>query len=56
MGEIRRIRKGSVKLNEEDRLKIGELLLKAGYTVKIDYQPIPGSTKNQKEHVIVFEE
>lgn len=59
MGEIRNIRKGSAKWNEEDRLEIGKLLLKAGYTVKIDYRVVPGEegkTKPKKEHVVVFEE
>ena len=56
MGEIRCIRKGSAKLNEDDRLAIATLLIKAGYTVKIDYRAIPGDTKNRKEHVVVFEE
>lgn len=59
MGEIRCIRKGSAKLNEDDRLEIGKLLLKAGYTVKIDYRTVPGEEgkpKPKKEHVVVFNE
>ena len=32
---IRSIRKGSVQWNEEDRLKVATLLLKAGYSVRI---------------------
>lgn len=32
---IRSIRKGSVQWNEEDRLKVATLLLKAGYSVWI---------------------
>ena len=32
---IRSIRKGSVQWNEEDRLKVAMLLLKAGYSVRI---------------------
>ena len=59
MAEIRNIRKGSAKWNEEDRLQLGTLLLKAGYTVKIDYRTVPGEegkSKPKKEHVIVFEE
>lgn len=39
MGVIRSIRGGSAKLNEEDRLQLANLLVKAGYTVKIDYRP-----------------
>lgn len=56
MGVIRCIRGGSAKLNEEDRLEIARLLIKAGYKVKIDYQPVPNDTKNRKEYVVVFEE
>lgn len=56
MGVIRNIRSGSAKWNEEDRLQIANLLVEAGYTVKIDYRPVPNDTKNRKEYVIVFEE
>lgn len=56
MGVIRSIRGGSAKLNEEDRLEIARLLIKAGYTVKIDYRPVPSDTKNRKEYVVVYEE
>lgn len=56
MGVIRNIRGGSAKWNEEDRLALANLLVKAGYTVKMDYRAIPGDTKNRKEHVVVFEE
>lgn len=56
MGVIRSIRGGSAKLNEEDRLEIARLLIKAGYKVKIDYQSVPNDTKNRKEYVVVFEE
>lgn len=59
MPEIRSIRKGSAKMNEEDRLQLATLLVKAGYTVKIDYRTVPGDegkSKPKKEHVVVFEE
>lgn len=56
MGVIRSIRGGSAKLNEEDRLQLANLLVKAGYTVKIDYRPVPNDTKNRKEYVVVYEE
>lgn len=59
MPEIRNIRKGSAKMNEEDRLQLATLLVKAGYTVKIDYRTVSGEegkTKPKKEHVVVFEE
>ena len=60
MPEIRNIRKGSAKMNEEDRLELATLLVKAGYTViKIDYRTVlgdEGKQKPKKEHVVVFEE
>ena len=59
MGEIRNIRKGSAKFNEDDRLQLATLLVKAGYTVKIDYRIVPGDEnkpKPKKEHVVVYEE
>ena len=58
-GVIRNVRNGSVKLNEEDRLQMGMLLLKAGYKVKIDYRTVPGEEgkpKAKKEYVVVYEE
>lgn len=42
---IRSIRKGSVQWSEEDRLKIATLLLKAGYVVRLNRQPIPGKSQ-----------
>lgn len=56
MGVIKNIRGGSAKWNEEDRLQLANLPVKAGYTVKIDYRAIPGDAKNRKEYVVVFEE
>ena len=56
MGVIRNIRRGSARLNEDDRLAIASLLIKAGYKVKIDYCSVPGDSKNRKEYVVVFEE
>lgn len=56
MAVIRNIRGGSAKWNDEDRLQLATLLVKAGYRVKIDYQTVPGDAKNRKEHVIVYEE
>lgn len=53
---IRNTRKGSAKWNELDRLQLVSLLAKAGYTVKIDYRAIPGTTNNKKEYVVVYEE
>lgn len=56
MAIIRSIRGGSSGLNEEDRLTIAKLLLKAGYTVRILHRDVPGNTKGKKEYVVVFEE
>lgn len=56
MAIIRSIRGGSAGLNEEDRLTIAKLLLKAGYAVRILHRDIHGNTKGKKEYVVVFEE
>lgn len=56
MAIIRSIRGGSAGLNEEDRLTIAKLLLKAGYTVRILHRDAPWNTKGKKEYVVVFEE
>ena len=59
MSEIRNVRKGFNKWNEDDRLAIANLLVKAGYTVRINYRTVPGEegkAKSKKEHVVVFEE
>lgn len=56
MAIIRSIRGGSAGLNEEDRLAIARLLIKAGYTVSIAYREIPRNAKGKKEYVVVFEE
>lgn len=56
MAIIKSIRGGSAGLNEDDRLAIAKLLIKAGYTVKIGYRVIPGNTKGKKEYVIEYEE
>ena len=59
MGVIRNIRGGSAKFNEEDRLVLATLLVKAGYTVKMEYRIVPGEEnkpKPKKEHVVAFEE
>lgn len=36
-------RKGSVQWNEEDRLALAGLLIKAGYVAKIGRGPVPGT-------------
>ena len=39
---IRSIRKGTTQWSEEDRLALISILIKAGYTARIGYQPVPG--------------
>ena len=56
MGVIRNIRGGTAGWNEEDRLELARILVKAGYKVSISHQPVPNNTKNRKEYVVVFEE
>ena len=54
---IRSIRKGSAQWNEEDRLQLGTLLVKAGYCVKIGRRPVPGQEdkKNgQMEYTVEY--
>lgn len=54
---IRSLRKGNVQWNEEDRLQIGALLLKAGYAVRICRQVIPGQkdkTNAKMEYAVEF--
>lgn len=48
MAVIRNIRGGTAGLNEEDRLQIARLLIKAGYSVRIGYQVIPGKCKREE--------
>ena len=52
MAVIRSIRGGTAGLNEEERLTIARLLIKAGYSVKIGYRVIPGNTKGKKEYIV----
>ena len=56
MAVIKSIRGGSAGLNEEDRLAIAQLLIKAGYPVKIGYRLVPGNAKGKKEYVVEYEE
>ena len=54
---IRSIRKGTAQWDEDDRLKIATLLIKAGYAIRLKRQPVPGSSsgKNQRmEYVIEY--
>ena len=45
---VRSIRKGSVQWNEEDRLQIAMLLIKAGYAVRIGRRVVPGQGDKKK--------
>lgn len=54
MAVIRNIRGGTAGLNEEDRLTIARLLIKAGYSVRIGYRVIPGNTKGKKEYIVEY--
>lgn len=50
-------RKGSAQWNEEDRLQLVTLLVKAGYCVKIGRRPVPGQEdkKNgQMEYTVEY--
>ena len=54
---IRSIRKGSVQWNEEDRLNVATLLIKAGYAVRIARRMVPGSEKRanpQMEYIVEY--
>ena len=54
---IRSIRKGTVQWNEEDRLTICTLLIKAGYAARIQRREVPGQTtkKNaQMEYIVEY--
>ena len=44
---IRSIRKGNTQWNEEDRLQLAGLLIKAGYSVRSGRQAVPGQGEKQ---------
>lgn len=54
MAVIRSIRGGTAGLNEEDRLTIARLLIKAGYSARIGYREIPGNIKGKKEYIVEY--
>lgn len=54
MAIIRNVRGGTVGLNEEDRLMIARLLVKAGYAVKIEVQDDSGNAKGKKEYIVEY--
>ena len=41
--------------NEEDRLALANILVKAGYNVRIGHRLVPGEVK-KKEYVVIYEE
>ena len=51
---IRCIRGGSVKWNEEDRLQLANLLIKAGYAVRVGHRSVPDDSKGRKEYVVEY--
>ena len=54
---IRSLRKGNVQWNEEDRLQLGALLLKAGYAVRIGRRALPRQSDKQNskmEYTVEF--
>lgn len=51
---IRSIRGGSAGLNEEDRLQLANLLIKAGYTVRLRHQVVPNNAKGKKEYIVEY--
>lgn len=54
---IRSIRKGSAQWNEEDRLQIATLLVKAGYSVRIGRPTDPGQEEKkngQTEYTVEY--
>lgn len=54
MAVIRSIRGGSAGLNEEDRLALAGLLIKAGYAVRIGHREVPGNAKGKKEYIVEY--
>lgn len=51
------LRKGSVQWNEEDRLALANMLVKAGYAVRIGRREVPGSegkSNSQKEYFVEY--
>lgn len=55
MAIIRNVRGGTVGWNEEDRLALANILIKAGYTVRIEHRLVQGEVK-KKEYVVIYEE
>ena len=54
MAIIHNVRGGTVGLNEEERMMIARLLVKAGNTVKIGYRTSPGNAKGKKEYIVEY--
>lgn len=54
MMKIYSLKSGS--LNEQDRLELARLLIKAGYTVRIGAEAPPSNPKGQKRYFVEFNE
>jgi len=54
MMKIYSLKHGS--LNEQDRLELARLLIKAGYTVRIGAEAPPSNPKGNKRHFVEFTE
>lgn len=50
------LRKGSVQWNEEDRLTLVQLLIKAGYTARIGRSVVPGTEDKKTKQFEYFVE
>ena len=51
---IRSIRKGSVQWNEEDRQKLGAILLTCGYNVHIGRRQVPGTAGGNRKPIMEY--
>lgn len=57
MAIIRSVRGGSARLNEEDRLELAKLLVKAGYQVRIGRRVFPSANgRESKEYYVEYTE
>ena len=54
MAVIRNIRGGTACWNEEDRLQLANLLVKSGYSVRINHRVVPGNEKGKKEYIVEY--
>jgi len=45
-GEVKIFEQNNGRLNEDERLELARLLLKAGYTVRVGREKLPGKRSN----------